>query len=181
MSAGTKAAILLVLLVFAISAIVWPLAMGIYLEQQAQKKERNGLPRFDERQKLARLRASAHALYALLGLLAVWTVLDMTGLAAWTDSVIDLFLCALALFHGVWTLDCLLHDAYIGWRAKPHANGFASLIAMYLFFLTNTFRAGAVTATWLPLLFAGGGFGAVLGGVLWQQRREKGQTEDAAL
>ena len=125
--------------------------------------------------------ASAHALYALLGLLAVWTVLDMTGLAAWTDSVIDLFLCALALFHGVWTLDCLLHDAYIGWRAKPHANGFASLIAMYLFFLTNAFRAGAVTATWLPLLFAGGGFGAVLGGVLWQQRREKGQTEDAAL
>ena len=105
----------------------------------------------------------------------------MTGLAAWTDSVIDLFLCALALFHGVWTLDCLLHDAYIGWRAKPHANGFASLIAMYLFFLTNAFRAGAVTATWLPLLFAGGGFGAVLGGVLWQQRREKGQTEDAAL
>ena len=40
MSEGTKTAILLVLLVFAISAIVWPLAMGIYLEQQAQKKER---------------------------------------------------------------------------------------------------------------------------------------------
>ena len=37
MSEGTKTAILLVLLVFAISAIVWPLAMGIYLEQQAQK------------------------------------------------------------------------------------------------------------------------------------------------
>ena len=44
MSEGTKTAILLVLLVFAISAIVWPLAMGIYLEQQAQKKERNDCP-----------------------------------------------------------------------------------------------------------------------------------------
>ena len=181
MSEGAKTAVLLALLVFALSAILWPLAMGIHQEQQAQREERRGRPRFDERQKLARLRASAHGLYALLGLLAVWTVLDLTGRAGWTDSSIDLFLCALALFHGVWTLDCLLHDAYIGWRAKPHANGFASLIAMYLFFLTNAFRAGGVTATWLPLLFAGGSFGAVLGGVLWQQRREKGRTEGAAL
>ena len=180
MSEETKTIITVALLVFAAAAWIWPLALGIHLEQEARKK-RNEPPQFDERQRLAQLRAGNRALYALLGLLAVWTVLDMTGLAAWTDSVIDLFLCALALFHGVWTLDCLLHDAYIGWRAKPHANGFASLIAMYLFFLTNTFRAGAVTATWLPLLFAGCGFGTVRGGVLWQQRREKGQTEDAAL
>ena len=164
---------LLALLAFALSAIIWPLALGIYLEQQEQKRERKGLPRFDERQKLARLRASAHGLYALLGLLAVWTALDMAGAVPWTDSAIDLFLCALALFHSVWTLDCLLHDAYTGWRSGPRASGAASLTAMYLFFLTNAFRSGAVTATWLPLLFAGGGFAAVSGGVLWQQRREK--------
>lgn len=180
MSESAKAAVLAALLVFAVSAIVWPLALGIYMEQQDQKK-RSEPPRFDERQKLARLRASVHGLYALLGLLAVWTALDVAGLAAWTDSVIDLFLCALALFHSVWALDCLLHDAYTGWRSKPHDNGAAALIAMYLFFLTNAFRSGAVTATWLPLLFAGGGFAAVCGGALWQRRREKGRAEDGAL
>ena len=59
MSEGAKTAVLLALLVFALSAILWPLAMGIYQEQQAQKKERNGLPRFDERQKLARRKEGA--------------------------------------------------------------------------------------------------------------------------
>lgn len=173
MSEGFKAAVLTLLVILAIAGLIWPLALGAYFEQQ-ERKRRNEPPIFDERQRLVRLRACAHGLCALLGLGTVWTALDLTGRFPWTDSIIDLFLCALVLFNAVWTLDTLLHDAYAGWRTRN--SGSASLIAMYMLFLANAFRTGAVTATWLPMLFACAGFSAVLGAVLWKQRREKVQA-----
>ena len=50
MSEETKTIITVALLVFAAAAWIWPLALGIHLEQEARKK-RNEPPQFDERQR----------------------------------------------------------------------------------------------------------------------------------
>ena len=56
LSEETKTVITAALLIFAAAAWIWPLALGIHLEQEARKK-RNEPPEYDERQRIARLRA----------------------------------------------------------------------------------------------------------------------------
>ena len=68
MSDGTITTITILLFVFVLSAFIWPIALGIHLEMEGRKK-RGEPPAYDERQKLARLRAGSHAMYALLFLL----------------------------------------------------------------------------------------------------------------
>lgn len=56
----------------------WPMLAAVYCEKQ--EREKGGEPdSFDERQKLARQRAGNHALYVLVGFLAVWACADLGG------------------------------------------------------------------------------------------------------
>lgn len=96
MSDGTITVITVLLFVFALSAFVWPLALGVHLELEERKK-RGEPPAYDERQKLARLRAGSHAMYTLLFFLVFWAVMDQIGWFDWTSSILDLVLCALML------------------------------------------------------------------------------------
>jgi len=165
MSEGTRKLVLAGLLVFAMAGFLWPLAAGIYMEEM-DRRRRGEPPEYDERQALARLRAGVHALYALLGYLAVWAALDLAGWFAWTGDI-----PMMVLFGGVWTLmvwtaDCILHDAWTGWsQRKQSFQGTAFLIGgiNFIFPASTQIRTGN-TAWGVAMAFLGAGF-LVLAGI----------------
>ena len=181
MSEETKTVITVALLVFAAAAWLWPLALGVHLEMEEQKK-RNEPPAYDERQRIARLRAGNHTLYALLGFLLVWTVADQFGWFEWTGSVLDMTLCALLLAWGVWASDCILHDALVTWKDKRRdANAFPLIYCWMLFFWTNPTNSGWVGCeSWLPFVFACVNTMALVIVILYKARKQKkAEIEDA--
>ena len=181
MSQETEKIITVALLVFAAAAWLWPLLMGIQFEMEARKK-RNEPPEYDERQRLARLRAGNHALFAVVGFLLVWTILDQLGRFAWTKSVLDMALCALILAWGVWAADCILHDAFVTWKDKrKDADALALAYCWMLLFWTNPSDSGPeVCDSWMPFIFSCV-YAVVLTGVVIYKvkRRKKTEIEDA--
>ena len=173
MSEETKTVITAALLIFAAAAWIWPLAMGIHLEQEARKK-RNEPPEYDERQRIARLRAGNHALYALLSFLLVWTIADQFGRFDWTGSMPDMTLCALLLSWSVWAGDCILHDGFVSWKDKrKDANASVLTYCISMLFFVRAFCASEVCASWAPFLFACGNAAAMTAVVIWKARKEK--------
>lgn len=154
MSEESKTVITVALLAFAAAAWLWPLLMGIQFELEARKK-RNEPPEYDERQRIARLRAGNHALFALLGFLGVWMAVDQFGWFAWTGSTLDLTLCALLLAWGVWAADCVLHDAFATWKDKrKDANAAALTFCIPMASFVRSFCVSGACMSWTPFLFA---------------------------
>lgn len=122
MSDGTITTITILLFVFVLSAFIWPIALGIHLELEGRKK-RGEPPAYDERQKLARLRAGSRAMYALLFFLVLWAIVDQIGCFDWTASVLDLVLCALMLTFVVWSGECILRGAMLGFNQRKSESG----------------------------------------------------------
>ena len=169
------------LLLFALAAWLWPLLFGIQLELEEQKK-RGEPPAYDERQRLVRLRAGNHTLFALLGFLGLWTAADQLGWFAWTGSTLDMALCALTLAWGVWASDCILHDGLIGWKEKRNSSDtFALTYTTTLLLISNSFRSSGVTDSWLPFIFAVADEAVLCAAVLYKYRKEKcaDREEDA--
>ena len=115
--------ILAILVVFA--ALVWiiPLAAGIYMEKQEQKKR--GEPDaskalYDERQKLIRLEAGTHTLYALGAYLLVWLVLEFMEALRWKGRTMTLLAGGLILTVVVWSGECILRGAMLGFNQRKN-------------------------------------------------------------
>ena len=180
MSQETEKIITVALLVFAAAAWLWPLLMGMQFELEARKKRKEP-PEYDERQRIARLRAGNHALYALLGFLLLWTVLDQLEWFAWTKSVLDMALCALILAWGVWAADCILHDAFVTWKDKrKDADALALVYCWMLLFWTNPSDSGPeVCDSWMPFIFSCVYVVVLTGVVIYKvKRRKKTEIED---
>ncbi|MBD5161731.1 MAG: hypothetical protein HDT14_06930 [Oscillibacter sp.] len=181
MSEGTITLITILLVVFALSAFIWPFALGIHLELEGRKK-RGEPPDYDERQKLARQRAGNHALYALLGFLGLWVIVDQIGWFAWTSSVLDLVLCALILTWCVWASDCILHDGFSSWKDKQkNADALSGTYSLWIMLFVRPFCEHGITASWMPFIFAFVNIAALLTVVLYKARRDKKlDAEDGA-
>ena len=159
----------------------WPMLAAADYEKQAREK-RHEPPRFDERQRLARQRAGNHALYVLIGFLAAWACVDLGGWFPWTGSVLDLVFCALPLAWGVWTADCILHDAFLGWKEKNLSEAFSLTTAVFIVNFISPFHMQGLLKSPLPWYLSMGVLLA-LGGVLLykyilQPRLAKGKEEE---
>lgn len=182
MSDQTITLITILLFIFVLSAFIWPFALGIHLELEGRKK-RNEPPQYDERQKLARQRAGNHALYVLLGFLALWAVVDQLGWFGWTGSVLDMVLCAMMTAWCVWASDCILNDAFVTWKNKQTGpSGPAVTYATLMIVWTHNFRSGMeVVDSWAPFVFACGNLAVLSIVAVYKYRRDKkaAQEEDA--
>lgn len=181
MSHDTKTIITVGLLLFALAAWLWPLLAAIQIEEQERKK-RGEPPQYDERQKIARLRAGNHALFALLGLLLAWTMADQFGWFDWTGSLLDMTICGMILAWGVWAAECILHDAFVTWKDKrKDADALALVYCWMLFFWTNPLAGPKVCDSWIPFCFSCV-YVAVLSGIIIYKtrKRKRAEAEDAA-
>ena len=118
--------ILTVLLIFAVLMWLMPVVAGAYIEQQERKKR--GEPgeskaQYDERQKLIRLEASRHTLYALGTYLLVWMVLELADALLWENRTITLLMGGLMLAVVVWSGECILRGAMLGFNQKKTETG----------------------------------------------------------
>ena len=173
MSEGTQTVIVILLVVFSLSAFIWPLALGVHLELEGRKK-RGEPPDYDERQKLARLRAGNHALYVLLGFLVLWLIVDQVGAFSWTGSMLDMVLCAMLLTWCVWASDCVWHDGFSSWKDKrKDANAAALTYCTSMLMFVNSFCSSHMTASWMPFIFACGNMAVLCVVVLYKSRRDK--------
>lgn len=143
-----------------------------WLDKQEREK-RGEPPRFDERQRIARLRAGSHALCALVVFLILWTILNQLGYP-WAQSIWTMLSCALLLTWGVWAVDCILHDGLIGWKEqKSTPNTFALTYTWLLYFPINTLRSTGLTDSWLPFIFLMIDMSALGIAALYKWRQEK--------
>lgn len=130
----TKTIALIVMMV--ILGIFWigPMYLAVRAGDQLRKKRGELPPKafYDERQTIIRLRAGIHALFALVGYLILWAALDLIGGQkggwAWTGEVVPLAFGGVILAVEVWTVECTLRDAAVGWNQK---NGAAAPRGMY--------------------------------------------------
>ena len=154
----TKEIIFIVMMV--ICGILWlgPMCIAISIEDQERKK-RGELPPgkalYDERQTIIRLRAGIHALFALIGYLVLWALLDFFGPWAWTGEVAPLVFGGVMLAAVVWTVECTLRDAAVGWNQKKDTTGPMTTYSSCLM----------CCAMWGNILWEDGGF--VLSAVLY--------------
>lgn len=180
MNKETETVITVGLILFAILAWLWPLLAAMQIEAE-DRKRRNEPPQYDERQRIARLRAGNHALFVLLGFLGVWTVADQFEWFDWTGSVLDMTLCALLLSWGVWAGNCILHDGFVSWKDKrKDANASVLVYCTSMLFFVRSFCVSEVCVSWVPFLFACGNAVAMAVVVIWKARKEKrSAAEDA--
>ena len=118
--------ILAVLVIFAVLMWLMPVVAAAYIEQQERKKR--GEPdeskaQYDERQKLIRLEASSHALYALGGYLLVWMVLEFLDVLHWELQTLTLLTAGLLLAVVVWNSECILRGAMLGFNQRKNESG----------------------------------------------------------
>lgn len=178
MSDETITLITILLVVFALSAFIWPFALGIHLELEGRKK-RGEPPQYDERQKVARLRAGNHAMYVLLTFLVLWTIVNQLGWFTWTSSILDLVLCALILTWCVWASDCILHDGFSSWKDKQkNADALSGTYSLWIMMFVRPFCEYRITAAWLPFIFACVNTAVLLTVVLYKARRDKKTTQE---
>ena len=118
--------ILAVLVIFAVLMWLMPVVAGAYIEQQERKKRGepdNSKAQYDERQKLIRLEAGTHALYALGAYLLVWAVLEFADALLWEDRTITLIISGLLLAVAVWNSECILRGAMLGFNQRKNEAG----------------------------------------------------------
>ena len=138
-----------------------------------EREKRGEPPRFDERQRIARLRAGNHALCALIAFLVVWTILNQLGYP-WAQNIWTMLFCALLLTWGVWAADCVLHDGLIGWKEKKNSSdAFALTYTTTLLMISRPFQSSGVMDSWLPFIFAAADEAVLCAAVLYKYRKEK--------
>lgn len=118
--------ILAVLVIFAVLIWLMPVAAGAYIEQQERKKRGepdNSKAQYDERQKLIRLEAGTHALYALGGYLLLWMVLESLDVPLWEPRTLTLLMGGLLLAMVVWNSECILRGAMLGFNQRKNESG----------------------------------------------------------
>ena len=118
--------ILAVLVIFAVLMWLMPIVAATYIEQQERKKRGEpdeGKAQYDERQKLIRLEAGTHALYALGAYLLVWAVLEFADALLWEDRTITLIISGLLLAVVVWSGECILRGAMLGFNQRKNESG----------------------------------------------------------
>lgn len=123
--------ILTVLVIFAVLMWLMPVVAGAYIEQKERKKRGepdNSKAQYDERQKLIRLEAGTHTLYALGGYLMVWMVLEFLDVPFWESRTLTLLEVGLLLAMVVWNGECILRGAMLGFNQRKNEAG---LIGMY--------------------------------------------------
>ena len=175
---NSKAVVLSVLMV--ICGIFWigPMCAAMYVEDQERKK-RGELPPnkalYDERQTIIRLRAGVHALFALGGYLVLWALLDFFGGWPWTDEVAPLVFGGAMLAVVVWTMECALRDAAVGWNQKSGA-----AIPMYTLYTSyfviwgcDLLGSDDIVLGWVMLLSAAGLLAAFAATACSARRRTK--------
>ena len=156
-------------------------ALGLVAYYDKKEHEKRGEPpRFDERQRIVRLRAGNHALYALIVFLILWTVLDRLDYA-WLGNIWSMLFCALFLVWGVWSADCILHDGFIGWKEQKNIpNSYALTYTMLMLMPASNLRSTA--ASWLPAAFVLADAAALGIVVLYKYGKEKrAEREEDAL
>ena len=136
--------ILTVLVIFAVLVWLMPIVAGAYIEEKERKKrgepdESKAL--YDERQKLIRLEAGNHALYALGTYLMVWAVLELAEALLWEDRTITLLMGGLLLAVVVWSGECILRGAMLGFNQRKTETG---KIIMYFTLGTSNILRGSV-------------------------------------
>ena len=169
------------LLLFALAAWLWPLFLGIHLEARDRKK-RGEPPEYDERQKIARLKAGNHTLFVLLGFLGAWAAVDQIGRLPWTGSLLDMTLCALMLAWSVWAADCILHDAFVPWKDKrKDADASALMYCWMLLFWTNPSDSGpGVCDSRMPFIFSCVYVAVLTGLIIYKMRKRKSAEVEEA-
>lgn len=173
MSGKAQTIFLICLLVFVALSWIWPYAMAIQIEWEARKK-RGDPPDYDERQKLARLRAGNHALYVLLGFLMLWLIVDQFDWFAWTGAIIDMVLCALMLTWCVWSSECILNDAFVTWKNKQlGASGLALTYASLMLTWINNFKSIGIIDSRIPFVFACGNMAVLCTVMIYKYRKDK--------
>ena len=118
--------ILTVLVIFAVLVWLMPVVAGIYMEQKERKKrgeQDESKAQYDERQKLIRLEASKHTLYALGAYLMVWIALELADALLWEDRTITLLMGGLLLAVVVWSGECILRGAMLGFNQRKAETG----------------------------------------------------------
>lgn len=186
MNTGEKI-LLAVLVGFAVLVWILPVAAGVYMDRQTWKKR--GEPaddtyaKYDERQKLIRLEASQHALYALGIYLLLWIVLEMGGGILREDMTLPLLLGALALAWVVWSGECILRGAMIGINQRK-SEGSQIIVQLALGACTLELGASSLLSgesqlvgqlAAVQMLF-GGSF-VILGGLMAYARHKRKQAE----
>ena len=151
MSERTQFIIGVVGLALLFGAYFGALALAGWYDKKEREK-RGEPPLFDERQRLARLRAGNHALYTLVVFLFVWVVLDGIGRFAWTGEILDMVLSALLAAWGVWALECIWNDGFISWKHKGISNTYALTVLTIMLNFTNTFRSSGIIKSVLPFI-----------------------------
>lgn len=118
--------LLAVLVIFAILAWLFPLIAGIYMEEQERKKRGepdNSKARYDERQKLIRLEAGNHALYALGAYMLLWLILEYLDMLRWEARTVTLLSAGVLLALLVWSGECILRGAMLGFNQRRNESG----------------------------------------------------------
>lgn len=181
MSNRTQFIAVIGMLALLFGAYLGTLGLVAYYDRKEHEK-RGEPPRFDERQRTARLRAGNHALWALLLFLTAWTILNQLGYA-WAQNIWAMLFCALLLTWGVWAADCILHDGLLGWKEKKNLpDTFALTYTWVLFYPMDLFRKAGVTDSWLPVLFVAVDCIAIGIAIFCKWRKEKReQQEEEAL
>ena len=179
MSNRTQFIAIIGMLALIFGAYLGALALIGYYDRKEHEK-RGEPPRFDERQRIARLRAGNHALYALIIVLILWTVLDQLGYD-WLGNIWSMLFCALFLVWGVWSADCILHDGFIGWREQKNIpNSYALTYTVMMLVPASHLRS--IASSWLPEVFAFADAAVLCIVVLYKYRKEKrAEREEDAL
>ncbi|MBD5085223.1 MAG: hypothetical protein HDT33_09300 [Clostridiales bacterium] len=179
---------IVLIVVMTICVIFWigPLCGAVYVEAQERKKRGELPPKalYDERQTIIRLRAGVHALFALGGYLILWAALDLFGGQkggwAWTGEVAPLVWGGVMLAVVVWTAECTLRDAAVGWNQKNGAASqvsISSFYAPYLVFWGCSFLEKGLTVLGCAMLLSSAGLIVVLVVQLYAMRRKKKRSD----
>lgn len=175
--------ILITVLVIAGLIYILPMVAGIYIEQQDRKKRGEPDPEkalYDERQRIIRLEAGNHALYAVYAYLAVWLVLEVCGVLAWQDRMVPILGGGLIFPLLVWDGECILRDARMGYNQKKNEGGqiaayFTMGVLWTLMGLLNLDTSSAkLSMVQIPM----GVCYLIMGGLMLVARRRRKLAED---
>lgn len=179
--------ILAVLVIFAVLMWLMPVAAGAYIEQQERKKRGepdNSKARYDERQKLIRLEAGTHALYALGGYLLLWMVLEFLNVPLWEPRTLTLLAAGLLLAMVVWNSECILRGAVLGFNQRKNESGqiimYVSLGLCWLVMGCSNLEAMPGSPGAMQMLIGVSSF--IQGGLMLyaRHRRKLTETQDGA-
>lgn len=180
----TDTVILVVVLVLAGLIYILPMVAGICIEQQDRKKRGEPDPEkalYDERQRLIRLEAGNHALYAAFAYLVVWLVLETADVLTWPGRMVPLLGGGLLFPLQVREGECILRGARMGYNQRKNESG--QIAAYFTMGVCWTFMGGVnlniPSATVLSCLqIPLGGSYLLLGGLMLAARRRRRLAED---